>query len=191
LEKWNQLLPKVDGVILEDYHKGLFSQKFLKTLFQLALKNKKWTAIDPHVLTPIEAYRGATLLTPNLKEAEALSKQSIRDLPSLQKAGVKILAKTGAQFVVITRGKEGMALFSKGSQEIQLIPTYAREVYDVSGAGDTVIAVLSLALATGSTLEEAAILGNLAAGIEVGKRGTATVDPMEIEDILDSLMEFS
>jgi D-beta-D-heptose 7-phosphate kinase/D-beta-D-heptose 1-phosphate adenosyltransferase len=78
-----------------------------------------------------------------------------------------------------------MAIFSSGDRQVMLIPTYAREVYDVSGAGDTVISVLALAMAGGASVEEAAILGNLAAGVEVGKRGTATVTPDEVEVALE------
>jgi D-beta-D-heptose 7-phosphate kinase/D-beta-D-heptose 1-phosphate adenosyltransferase len=125
------------------------------------------------------------VLTPNTKEAEALSGIKIRDEESLAEAGFAILKGTAARHVVITRGKEGMAIFTAGSREISLIPTYAREVYDVSGAGDTVIAVLTLALASGASIQEAAVLGNLAAGVEVGKRGTATVSLDEIKVALE------
>jgi D-beta-D-heptose 7-phosphate kinase/D-beta-D-heptose 1-phosphate adenosyltransferase len=103
----------------------------------------------------------------------------------LFQAGTTILKGTQAQHVVITRGKDGMAIFTAGASQITLIPTYAREVYDVSGAGDTVIAVMTLALSAGASIEEASILGNLAAGVEVGKRGTATVSPDEIQKALD------
>jgi D-beta-D-heptose 7-phosphate kinase/D-beta-D-heptose 1-phosphate adenosyltransferase len=87
--------------------------------------------------------------------------------------------------VIITRGKDGMAIFQAGISSVTLIPTYAREVFDVSGAGDTVISVMTLALAAGASIEDSAILGNLAAGVEVGKRGTATVSPEEIRVALE------
>jgi rfaE bifunctional protein kinase chain/domain len=180
-----ELLPQVQGVILEDYSKGLLSKELARAIFQLAKKAKIPVAVDPNIKTPVACYRGATILTPNTKEAEALSGVPIRDLKSLKLAGQELLTKTSAAHVVITRGKEGMAIFSKGKRQIRLIPTYAREVYDVSGAGDTVISVLMLALVSGASIEEAAVLGNLAAGVEVGKRGTATVSTEEIRLALE------
>jgi D-beta-D-heptose 7-phosphate kinase/D-beta-D-heptose 1-phosphate adenosyltransferase len=185
LARIRALLPKVDAVVLEDYAKGLLSEEMTAKIFELARRAKKTVAVDPNSKTPLSWYRGASVLTPNTKEAEKLSGIEIRDDASLAAAGLKLLRATGGEHVVITRGKEGMAIFSKGAAKIQLIPTYAREVYDVSGAGDTVISVLALALAAGVSIEEACILGNLAAGVEVGKRGTATVSPREVEMALE------
>jgi D-glycero-beta-D-manno-heptose-7-phosphate kinase len=184
-KNFQRLLADCDYVVLEDYHKGLLSQEIAAALIELARKAGKAVAVDPNAKTPAEWYKGASLLTPNTKEAEALSGVLIRNNDSLAEAGFRLLRLTSAEHVVITRGKEGMAIFSSGSRTIRLIPTYAREVYDVSGAGDTVIAVLALALAGGASIEEAAVLGNLAAGVEVGKRGTATVTPEEVEIALE------
>jgi rfaE bifunctional protein kinase chain/domain len=180
LGRIDSLISRADAVILEDYAKGLFNERLTRAVFQLARKAGKIVAVDPNAKTPLGWYKGASVLTPNTKEAERLSGVTIQDEKSLQRAGAILLGETSAKHVVITRGKEGMAIFSKGSPSVRLIPTYAREVYDVSGAGDTVISVLTLALAAGATIEEAAVLGNLAAGVEVGKRGTATVSPDEI-----------
>lgn len=180
LKKVAQLLPRADAVIIEDYAKGMLSSHFMQQVFKKARAAGKVVAVDPNTKTPLSHYVGASLLTPNTKEAESLSGVKIRDDASLLQAGSRILKKTRASHVVITRGKDGMAIFSAKSSRVKLIPTYAREVYDVSGAGDTVIAVLALALASGAELEEATILGNLAAGVEVGKRGTATVTPEEV-----------
>lgn len=180
-----RLVPRCDAVVLEDYCKGLVTPRLASEIFALARKHGKVVAVDPNAKSPLRLYRGAWVLTPNTKEAETLSGITIQDPKSLLAAGRKILAETGAEHVVITRGKEGMALFSRGSSAVRLIPTYAREVYDVSGAGDTVISVLAMAVAGGGSIEEAAILGNLAAGVEVGKRGTATVSIDEIESVLD------
>jgi rfaE bifunctional protein kinase chain/domain len=180
LDQVERLLPRADAVIVEDYAKGMLSPRFLRRVFALARKAGKLVAVDPNTKTPVSHYVGASLLTPNTKEAEALSGIKIRDEASLLAAGQAILDATRARHVVITRGKDGMAIFSAKSSRVRLIPTYAREVYDVSGAGDTVIAVLALALASGAELEEATVLGNLAAGVEVGKRGTATVTPEEV-----------
>lgn len=180
MQKITKLMKDCDGVILEDYAKGLLSQGFTEFIFSTAKKFKKKVAVDPNEKTAINFYQGASILTPNTNEAEKLSGISILDEKSLVEAGSKILNLTHAEHVVITRGKEGMAIFSAGEATVHWIPTYAREVYDVSGAGDTVIAVLSLAISAGASIEEAAVLGNLAAGVEVGKRGTATVTPEEI-----------
>ena len=180
LKRVEQLLPRADALIIEDYAKGTLSERLLKQIFRKARAAGKIVAVDPNVKTAISHYVGAALLTPNTREAEALSGLRIQDEASLLKAGKMILKATRARHVVITRGKEGMAIFSAGNRKVKLIPTYAREVYDVSGAGDTVIAVLALALASGASLEEATVLGNLAAGVEVGKRGTATVTPEEV-----------
>ncbi|OFZ21646.1 MAG: hypothetical protein A2X94_07800 [Bdellovibrionales bacterium GWB1_55_8] len=178
--KIKRLIPQSDAIILQDYAKGMVSAHFAHEVFALAKREGKLVAVDPNTKTPLEFYRGAFVLTPNVKEAERLSGISIRDEGSLAQAGLKILKATRAEHVVITRGKDGMAIFTAGAKDIRLIPTYAREVYDVSGAGDTVISVIALVLAAKGSIEEACILGNLAAGVEVGKRGTATVTQDEI-----------
>jgi rfaE bifunctional protein kinase chain/domain len=179
-QKIEHLVPDADAVILEDYAKGMLNPRLAKSIFTVASKAGKTVAVDPNSKTPLSLYEGAGVLTPNTKEAEKLAGVPITDESSLIEAGTRILSATRAQHVVITRGKDGMAIFSAGDPAVRLIPTYAREVYDVSGAGDTVISVLAMATAAGATIEEAAVLGNLAAGVEVGKRGTATVSPEEI-----------
>ncbi|MFZ9595130.1 MAG: D-glycero-beta-D-manno-heptose-7-phosphate kinase [Bdellovibrionia bacterium] len=184
LEKVSLLLKQVDGVIVEDYAKGLLTPGLAQGVFEKARAQGKWVALDPNVKTPVALYRGADVLTPNQKEAEHLAGMKITDPASLLRAGQEILNQTQARAVVITRGKDGMAIFDSTSSQVQLIPTFAKEVYDVSGAGDTVISVLMLALVSGASLGEACILGNLAAGVEVGKRGTATVSPGEIREAL-------
>ncbi len=180
------LLRHGDAVILEDYAKGTLSGEVASGLFKLAKNAGKFVAVDPNGKTPVERYRGAFVLTPNTKEAERLSGIAIVDERSLRDAGELLLAATEARHIVITRGKDGMAIFTADRDGALMIPTFAREVYDVSGAGDTVIATLTLALAAGATIGEAAILGNLAAGVEVGKRGTATVTPAEVLHAMDA-----
>lgn len=185
LKKIASLIQESDGVIIEDYAKGMLTQTLLSSIFRLVQRSKKLVAVDPNAKTSVHHYKGATLLTPNTKELEALCGFSVSDDRSFIRAGWLVLKWTSAKFLVVTRGKDGIALFSKGSSKVQFIPTYAREVYDVSGAGDTVISVLVLALLSEATLIEAAVLGNLAGGIEVSKRGTATVSPSEIRAALD------
>jgi D-beta-D-heptose 7-phosphate kinase/D-beta-D-heptose 1-phosphate adenosyltransferase len=185
LQKFEILLPECDGIIVEDYAKGLLSESVLQGLVVKAKQAGKTVAVDPNWKTPVSLYRGADILTPNLREAEQLAGVMIRDQPTLMEAGFSILKTASAQSVIVTLGKDGMAVFTRGSHSVRLIPTTAREVYDVSGAGDTVIAVLTLAVVSGATIEEASILGNLAAGVEVAKRGTATVSPEEIRAALE------
>jgi rfaE bifunctional protein kinase chain/domain len=179
-----------DAVILEDYAKGLFSEALLAEMIAAAKAEGKTVAVDPNSKTPAAWYRGVSLLTPNTSEAEALSGVKITDDASLKECAFQILLHTQAEKLVITRGRDGMSIFHRPMGKIRSaqelgksmshIPTFAREVYDVSGAGDTVIAVLALVLSAGGTVEEAATLGNLAAGVEVGKRGTATVSCEEV-----------
>ncbi len=184
-EKFKSLMA-VDAVIIQDYAKGLCAPGFVQKLLAHAGNAKKPVFVDPHLKSSLESYRGAFLLTPNRKEAEALSGITLSSEASIRDAAVKISRETQASHVIITLGKDGMHVHSREAMSFAHIPTYAREVYDVSGAGDTVIAILSLALMSGATLEEAAIIGNIAAGIEVGKRGTATVSPQEIFEWVQS-----
>jgi rfaE bifunctional protein kinase chain/domain len=173
-------LQHTHALIIEDYAKGLFSRELIAETIAGAKAKKIPVIVDPHLKTPIEWYAGVTCLTPNKKEAETLARVKIVDEASLIKAGRFIISKTNAKSLVITLGAEGVAIFENGRAKPVLIPTFAKEVYDVSGAGDTVIAVLALTLAGGATLEEAAYVANLAAGVEVSKRGTATVSREEI-----------
>ncbi len=180
-----ELAPRCDGIILQDYQKGLITEELAARIFAIGRKHGVFVAVDPHPKAPVERYKGASFLTPNTKEAEALAGMRIVDEASLIEAGRRILKVTEAKDLVITRSKDGMAVFHSDGSPGLMIPTYAREVYDVSGAGDTVIAVLGLGMAAGASLEDSVVLGNLAAGVEVGKRGTATVSPEEIRLAMD------
>ncbi len=169
-----------DALIVEDYAKGLLQEKTMAVAIKAANAKKIPVLIDPHLKTPVSWYSDTTLLTPNKREAEVLAGEKILDQKSLISVGKKIMKKARAQSLVITLGKGGMAIFKNAQSLPTVIPTFAQEVFDVSGAGDTVIAVLALVLSTGATLEEAAYISNLAAGVEVSKRGTATVSQQEI-----------
>ena len=127
-------------------------------------------------------YKGCSLLTPNKTEAEEMSGIKLRTEQDVERAGT-ILRDTLDCDVLLTRGEEGMSLFERNANPVH-IPTVAKEVFDVSGAGDTVIATLSLAIASGATLKEAAMMANQAAGIKVSKLGTAPVLLKELEAIL-------
>ena len=171
-------LTDADAVIIEDYGKGVITPRLLKAIVPLAKRMKKIVAVDPKE-EHFSYYRGVSLITPNTQEAEKASGVEIKDEDSLFKAGGKILSKLGCAIALVTLGENGMCVFKKGSRP-KHIPTIAQEVFDVSGAGDTVIAAYTLALVSGADPIEAAHVANCAAGIVVRKLGTATVSPEEL-----------
>lgn len=167
-------------LIVEDYAKGLLDEELIQTTIKAASSRGVPVLVDPNEKTSLSCYKGAFLITPNRREAEKLTGRAITDDASLLEVGKILVNEIGAQFGVITLGKDGMAIFSRSESNCLKLPTYAREVYDVSGAGDTVVAVLALALASGADIPQAVTLANIAAGIEVSKLGTATVSPSEL-----------
>ena len=167
-----------DGIILSDYGKGLLTRELIRTTIRRAREAKKFILVDPKQKN-VFFYKGATVITPNAAEASLASGIPITDLPSLRKAGRMLLPRLRCDVLVITRGEEGMAIFEP-HQEPVLVPTVGKEVFDVTGAGDTVIGTMALALGTGAGVIDAARLANYAAGIVVGKVGTATVNPKEL-----------
>lgn len=173
-------IEKTDVIIVEDYGKGVIQPALLQELLKLARKHKKPVVVDPKE-KHFAYYKGATSITPNRKEAYGALENS--EKLSLKEVGTKLLKKLDLESVLLTLGEDGMALFEKDGSVTQ-IPTAAREVYDVSGAGDTVISVFSMALAVGAKMKDAARISNIAAGIVVGKLGTATVSPDELERAL-------
>jgi len=173
-------LSEVEGLIIADYGKGVITGDFLGWLIPEALRLQKIISVDPKE-NHFPLYRGVTVITPNHKEAAAAQRRPIRTEDDLDAVGLGLLSEIGVRAVLITRGPHGMRLFEKGKAPVQ-IDTVAREVYDVVGAGDTVVAALTLALATGAGLEEAARISNYAAGVVVGKKGTATVTVEELRN---------
>ncbi len=167
-----------DGIILSDYGKGLLTKELIRRTIRRAREMKKFVMVDPKIKN-FFSYKGATVVTPNAAEASAASGILINDLSSLKSAGRMLLKRLGCNVLVITRGEEGMAIFEP-HREPFLVPTLAKEVYDVTGAGDTVIGTMALALGAGARVIEAAKLANYAAGIVVGKVGTATVSRTEL-----------
>jgi D-beta-D-heptose 7-phosphate kinase/D-beta-D-heptose 1-phosphate adenosyltransferase len=144
--------------------------------------------VDPkHTVSP---YRGAAVLKPNLREAEALSGVAIRGPADLEQAAQRLRSQLGGGAIVMTRGVEGMTVFGGEGAGVH-VGTVARAVFDVQGAGDTVIAALALALRAGGTLLEAAVIANAAAGVVVGKVGTATASVAEVRAILPAAIAAS
>ncbi len=177
-----------DAVMVSDYAKGMISEQLMTRLHQLLLsvRNRENRSI-PLVVDPkpsnIHCFVGATVITPNHHEAKQISGIRIDDERSLLAAARQIRDDIGCEAVLITRGEAGMALL-QDNNDLVTIPTMAKEVYDVTGAGDTVAATLALGLAAGCSMNDAAVLANYAAGIVVGKVGTASVSASELLDTL-------
>jgi D-beta-D-heptose 7-phosphate kinase/D-beta-D-heptose 1-phosphate adenosyltransferase len=168
------------AILISDYAKGVLTPKTLEGIISIARKMKVPVVVDPKGMN-YSKYSGASILTPNRKEAEIAAGITIVDEQSLKAVALKLLDDVDLEALLITRSEQGMSLFLRGGETVH-IPTVAREVYDVTGAGDTVLAVLGLALACGRDYADAAQLANVAAGIAVGKVGTSTVSPAEIID---------
>jgi D-beta-D-heptose 7-phosphate kinase/D-beta-D-heptose 1-phosphate adenosyltransferase len=180
IEAVEEAIPQVDGVVIEDYGKGLFSPALLKAAVGIAKKHKKVVTVDPKE-EHFRYYRGVTAMTPNKKEASLAARMPITNEASLMKAGRKILKELKPEVLLVTLGEGGMCLFKQDGSKPVTIPTVAQEVFDVSGAGDTVIATFTLARAAGASFLEAAMISNAAAGVVVGKIGIATCSPEELE----------
>jgi rfaE bifunctional protein kinase chain/domain len=175
-------IPASDAIVVADYGKGLVTQSLMDGIRSLSQNSRIILAVDPTVRN-VPFYQDVTLITPNNYEAQQMSGIQIDDDQSLTRAGTHLLEELGCQVVLITQGDKGMTLFENDGQPTH-IPTVARKVFDVSGAGDTVIATFTLALAAGLKPGQAATLANLAAGIVVGEVGTATVPAAKLKEVL-------
>src|SRR5580692_7679248 len=198
-------LKSLDALVLSDYDKGLITDDFADRVLSAAHQLKVPVFVKPKT-SRLYAYRGARAIVCNAKEAGFFVTRSLGDEKSVEEAGRALLAHFGCSAVVITRGEKGMSVFEETSPRHLQIPatsfevTYARvgqsgvergasgrQVFDVTGAGDTVLSVLSLAAAAGASLADAAVLANTAAGAVVGKLGTASVGPQELEQALEDI----
>lgn len=177
-----QFIPEVDAVIVSDYGKGLVSAALMERVTAAAGKHGKFAIADPKGLD-FSRYAGVSMITPNKKEASLAAGIDIVDESSLNRAGNRLLEIVNSDSVLITLGKDGMQLMRKGAAPFH-IKARSKQVYDVSGAGDTVLAVMGLAAASGFSMEDCARLANIAAGIVVGKIGTATVSVEELREAL-------
>ncbi len=180
-----------DGVIISDYKKGIVSSALMGEVISLSKTHERFVAVDPKV-GHFHLYKDVSLITPNLLEASYGSGIEIKDEKSLLKAGKTLIEKLSCLSVLITKGEEGMTLFrrQKGIDDVSIrhFPTIAKKVFDVTGAGDTVIAAFTIACLSGASLEESALIANHAAGIVVGEVGTAVP---EIDKLLKSLNNIS
>jgi D-glycero-beta-D-manno-heptose-7-phosphate kinase len=182
-DRVGRLLPRFDGVVVSDYGKGVVTAALLADLAARP-RGKPPLFIDPKKGN-FPNYRNATLVKPNLDAAQAASGVDVHDDASLRLAGQRLVEAWRSEAVLISRGEAGMTLFRRG-RRMAHFPTAAREVFDVTGAGDTVLATAALAVASGASFEDAAVLANRAAGIAVGKAGTATVSAKELIADLES-----
>lgn len=179
-------LNDVDVVVLEDYAKGILSQSLVEKIVKLAAQYKKFLMVDPHQTKFAEFYKGVDLIKPNYNEALALTQvheDHIEDHSErVLHVGRALQKMTGAKQVVLTQGKEGMTIFSQN--EVTQVPTFAKKVFDVTGAGDTVIAALALGIAAGLPISEACMIANFAAGVVVAKIGCV---PCEVAELINSI----
>ncbi len=173
-------IDKFDTVVIEDYGKGVINPHILEEVLDICKKKKKSVAVDPKE-EHFDFYKGVTVLTPNLKEAQSAANFKVKGRKELNLLGEVLLEKLYPEALLVTLGEEGMRLFLKRGGSFHL-PTYALDVFDVSGAGDTVIAVFASALSAGASFLEAAFLSNFAAGIVVSRLGASAVSPSELAD---------
>ncbi|WP_373032739.1 D-glycero-beta-D-manno-heptose-7-phosphate kinase [Sulfurovum sp.] len=183
LESLSKNIFSYDAILLSDYGKGVLTTNLTQDIIQLANAHNKPVLVDPKG-SDYSKYKGATLLTPNKKEASLATKIDIIDDASLLQAGVKLKNEIALEYAIITLSEDGIAIFD---DNMNIIPTIAREVFDVTGAGDTVLASLGVAIASNLNIHEACEFANKAAAVVVAKVGSATVTLNEIEEYEHSL----
>ena len=188
LEKVESYIEKVKAVLISDYNLGVCTKKIINKTIELANKNKIPVIADSS--SDFQRFQNSFLITPNQPDTESAVDFTITNHDSLLKSGKKLLKISGSENVLITRGSEGMALFSANNPDNPFILSAfnVSEVFDVTGAGDTVAGVLACAIATKTSLEPACTIGNLAASIVVKKYGTAVTNVKELENYLDTLL---
>jgi D-beta-D-heptose 7-phosphate kinase/D-beta-D-heptose 1-phosphate adenosyltransferase len=183
IDRIESIIPQVQAIIISDYGKGVVTPAVLSRAIQLARKNGTPVTVDPKIEHFLR-YKRVSCITPNLSEAfSGMRTLLVDEDKKIIELGNKILRKLNSDSVLITRGEKGMTLFEPGNK-ITHIPTRAKEVYDVTGAGDTVIATFTLALAARADFVTAAEISNFAAGVVVGKLGTATVSLDELRSAI-------
>ncbi|MFB6347258.1 MAG: bifunctional heptose 7-phosphate kinase/heptose 1-phosphate adenyltransferase, partial [bacterium] len=185
MDQFRTIVSDIDSIVLSDYGKGLLSQDLTRELIKTADRNNVPVVVDPKG-SNYSKYSGASTITPNTSEAEQAAELEIDSNSSLQRAGEKLLKQYSFDSLLITRGSEGMALFESPGVSFTNLEAQAREVYDVTGAGDTVVSLMGLGLAGSNEFYQSAQLANKGAGIVVGKVGTATVTRDEILEYLQS-----
>lgn len=174
----NKIIPDIDAIIIEDYGKGVIIKSLLKEIIKIAKDSRKIINVDPKE-GHFSYYSGVTVITPNRREAGVAARIKIIDKKSLEKAGALLLKTSKCKGILITLGKDGVCLF-ESSGNITYIPVVQQEVFDVSGAGDTVVSAFTLALSCGANMKEAAHISNYAASVVVGKIGISVATKNEL-----------
>ena len=182
LAKIKKNIDNFDAVIIEDYGKGVINPVVAEELIRICKSKNKIITVDPKE-EHFDYYKNVTALTPNLKEAQVAADMKLRNKGQLSLLGRTIMKRFNPQALLITLGEDGMMLFC--DRQYHLLPTTALEVFDVTGAGDTVISAFTLALSSGSSYQESTLIANLAAGIVVGKLGAATTDKKELFKVIN------
>jgi rfaE bifunctional protein kinase chain/domain len=186
LEVLRQNIHSVDAIIIEDYNKGVIVKSLIKQLVNLANEHKKVITVDPKFNNFFE-YCGVTVFKPNIKEVEAVMGMRIADDVAVEEAGRAIIDRLQAKNILLTRGEKGMTLFEQAGI-ITHVPAKTRKVADVSGAGDTVISTLTVALASGANVREATSLANYAGGVVCGEVG---IVPIAKDALLSAILSDS
>ena len=169
----------VDIILLSDMNKGVLSKRLLEMVIKLGKDHKVPVIVDPRLSNDYTIYKGATAITPNRYETKLSTGIKITDIESMKSAGKKLLEESSFEYVIITADKDGMFLY-RNDESCDLIPTVPKEVYDVSGAGDMVLSVFGFVVGSKNSFQDAAMIANIAAGIEVGKIGAVPVSKSEI-----------
>lgn len=185
IENIKKAMPMYDGVILSDYHLGCLTQNVITAAIEEAKKLNKIIVAD--IQKEMEKYKGVTAITPNQPDTEKFVSKFIKDDKTLNEAGLELMNKLDLKTLLITRGENGMAVFEKGKEPVKIPAFNKKEVFDVTGAGDTVVAAFTLALCAGFSAKEAAIIGNTAASIVIRHFGCHTTNIDEIEYELRNL----
>lgn len=185
IENIKKAMPMYDGVILSDYHLGCLTQNVITAAIEEAKKLNKIIVAD--IQKEMEKYKGVTAITPNQPDTEKFVSKFIKDDKTLNEAGLELMNKLDLKTLLITRGENGMAVFEKGKEPVKIPAFNKKEVFDVTGAGDTVVAAFTLALCAGFSAKEAAIIGNTAASIVIRHFGCHTTNINEIEYELRNL----
>jgi len=178
-------IAELDGIIIEDYNKGVVSKELIHDLVTLATEHRKVIAVDPKFDNFLE-YKNVTVFKPNRREAEEVLGGRLRSVEDVERAGKELLKLLEAENVLLTRGEDGMSLFEANGGVCHL-PSVATNVQDVSGAGDTVISTLTMALVSGANIRVACVLANCASGVVVGAVGIVPIRPDELRDAVAHL----
>lgn len=187
IANFTSIVKEIDALIIEDYNKGLLTERVITEIIKIAKDNKVIISVDPKV-DNFFTYKGVTVFKPNLAELAKNMNHKIIDDSDLQAIAWKLFKEIKARYLVVTLGEKGMLIFEH-DKNIFSLPTYAREVFDVSGAGDTVISTLTLALTLTDSVLESAIIANHAAGVVCGKLGTSPTNWQEIRESVEQESE--